>query len=282
LHPSPRPPSRPRRAWDSACTIAWRAARRKDPEESRDRELPHPSHDHGLVRQEAAIENDQLHARVLRGVEMLGVDPHEHDVAIRTGGQSVSTDQGEDMTRPPMQLSRAARRATLVGIVVLIASGIACGRKDSPKAAPPSGNDKAAAADNGPLKCEAFMTKDEATALGLDTKRYGELATLGTGAVTCNLGDVSAVIWRGDLYASTVDSIKANSDRTGVVVEDGPKVGAGTMWVTIPSIKDLDGKSPHTIYFLAPNKKFTASLSGSDQSKLVRVAQALQARFEKM
>jgi hypothetical protein len=180
-----------------------------------------------------------------------------------------------------MHLSRAARRATLGGIAVLIASGLACDKKDSPKSAAPSAGDKPAAADTGQLTCAMFMTKEELTALGLETKRYGELANMGGGAVTCNFG-VTAVIWRGDLYSATVDSIKANSAKTGVVVEDGPKVGGDATWVTIGSVKDLDGKSPHSIYFVSPNRKFTSNVAGSDKAKVEKLAQALTAKFEKL
>jgi len=190
----------------------------------------------------------------------------------------------------PAQLSHATWSAVaLAGILGLIGPGLACDKdkKDAPKAgasdpsAAKAGAEKPARADSGPLRCESFLTKDEAKALGLNTARYSELAS-SSDAVNCKFGEASAVIWRGDTYASIVAGIKANGANTGVATEDGPKVGAETQWTTMPDVHGLDGKAPHTLNFLPSNKKFTAAVTGTDKAKLEQVAHALLARFEKM
>jgi len=143
------------------------------------------------------------------------------------------------------------------------------------------GAEQPARARSGPLTCEGFITKDEVKALGLNADRYHELAS-SDDAVNCTLGEVSAVIWRGDTYSSIVDGIKANGEKTGVATEDGPKVGAETQWTTMPGVHGLDGKAPHTLNFLPPTKKFTASVTGTDRAKVEQVATALLAKLEKM
>jgi hypothetical protein len=188
----------------------------------------------------------------------------------------------------PTRSSHTWTALALAGIAGFIGPSLACdkGKKDAPQpgASEPSaakGNpDKPAVAASGPPRCDDFFTKDEIKALGLNAERYSEVASTND-AVTCTLGGVSAVIWRADRYSSIVDGITANGEKTGVAVEDGPKIGAQTQWTTMAGVHGIDGKSPHTVNFLSPSKKFTAAVSGTDKAKVEQVANALLAKFEK-
>lgn len=182
----------------------------------------------------------------------------------------------------PSERSRAAWcRAALAGAVALLVSSAGCDRKDAP-AAPTTATAETTAARPDALRCQDFISKDEAKALGLRAELYNDRAKAQVGSVRCTLGEVSVQIWRGNQYTSAVNGIQANGARTGVATEDGPRIGAETQWTTMPDVHGMDGKSPHTVNFLPANQKFTAAVTGTDRAKVERVAGALLTKLEAM
>lgn len=185
----------------------------------------------------------------------------------------------------PSEISRVIGRLAAVALLVLVVPSPACDKKKdapSPAASPASATADGTAAQPGPLRCQDFISKDEARALGLRAELYNDRAKAPMNGVRCTLGEVSAQIWRGDQFTSIVDGIKANGAKNGVVTEDGPTIGAGTQWTTMPDVHGMDGKPPHTVNFVAANKKFTAAVTGTDQAKIEHVAKALLAKLEAM
>jgi hypothetical protein len=190
------------------------------------------------------------------------------------------------MASPP-EVSRGTwRLAAIASGVALLALGAGCDKKkDAPQpganpATPAAATAETTAAKPGALRCEDFLSKAEAQALGLKAERYSEMASAQMAGVHCTFGEVSAQIWRGEQYTSIINGLEANGARTGVALEDGPKVGAETQWTTMPDVHGMDGKAPHVLNFVPANKKFTAAVTGTDKAKIEQVAKALLAKFE--
>ena len=176
------------------------------------------------------------------------------------------------ITRLP--LSRVAHGAVAVAGAVALMASAGCSKRADKAAERASGKP-------GDLRCADFISKAEAEAMGLKIERYGVTAADDAmQVVNCSLGGVTAVIWRGDQYASMIAGIKANGLSNGVETEDGPKIGGDSQWTTMPDVHGHDGKVPHTVNFSPPSKKFTAAVSGTDRDKIEQVARALLARFE--
>jgi hypothetical protein len=132
------------------------------------------------------------------------------------------------------------------------------------------------------VRCEDFMTRADITALGLKAEPYSEVTDAKTQAVRCSFGEVTAAIWRGDKYGSIVDGIDKHGKAAGIAAQEGPMIGVETQWTTMPPAPEADGKERHTLNFVPPNRKFTASVTGTDKSKVEQVAATLLARFQKM
>jgi hypothetical protein len=140
-----------------------------------------------------------------------------------------------------------------------------------------------AADKSAQVRCEDFITKAEVTAFGLRAEPYNEKSGPDLQAARCSFGNLSAAIWRGDHYAGIVDGITQHGKKAGIAVADGPLVGAETQWTTMPGAPEMDGgKERHTLNFLPPNRKYTASVTGTDRSKIEQVANTLLAKFQKM
>lgn len=142
--------------------------------------------------------------------------------------------------------------------------------------------DKRAADQPAQLRCEDLITKAEITALGLPAEPYNGTADPKLHAARCSFGDLSAAVWRGDKYASLLDGIKKYGKAAGVTEEDGPPVGVETQWTSMAGAEGSDGKRRHTLNFLPPNRKFTASITGTDMSQIEQVANTLLTKLQKM
>jgi hypothetical protein len=142
--------------------------------------------------------------------------------------------------------------------------------------------DKALADEPAQVRCEDFITKAEVTALGLPAEPYSGTADPKIQAARCSFGDLSAAIWRGDKYASLVDSIKKYGKAAGIAEEDGPPVGVETQWTSMAAAQGSEGKRRHTLNFVPPNKRFTASITGTDRSQIEQLANTLLTKFQKM
>jgi hypothetical protein len=132
------------------------------------------------------------------------------------------------------------------------------------------------------LRCEDLLTKAEVTALGLPAEPYKETADPKIQAARCAFGDLSAAVWRGDKYGSLVDGIKKYGKAAGVAEEDGPPVGVETQWTSTADAQASDGRKRHTLNFVPPNRRFTASITGTDKAQIEQVANTLLAKFQKM
>jgi hypothetical protein len=141
----------------------------------------------------------------------------------------------------------------------------------------PKGTDKPAQ-----VRCEDFITKADVTALGLKAEPYKEVSEPKTQAVRCSFGELSATIWRGDKFGSIVDGIKAHGKKAGIALQDGPMIGVETQWTTMPAAPELPGHERHTLNFIPPNRKFTASVTGTDKSEVEQVATTLLGKLQKM
>jgi hypothetical protein len=142
--------------------------------------------------------------------------------------------------------------------------------------------DKRAADEPAQVRCADLITKAEVTALGLPAEPYNETADPKIQAARCSFGDLSAAIWRGDKYASLVDGVKRYGKAAGIAEEDGPPVGVETQWTSMAGAQGSDGERRHTLNFVPPNRKFTASITGTDRSQIEQVANTLLAKFQKM
>lgn len=174
----------------------------------------------------------------------------------------------------------------IIGIVALvgaIAPSLGCDKKDKPAEAPPAASQPAASqpaasppaekapAGDGNLHCDQFLSKDELTTMGMAMRPNSEFSQ--EIMVRCSYDGGTAMIWRGDHYGSSVlGSYKAQG--SAAQPDDGPKVGAETVWLTM--------SGSHIVGFLPANKKFTATVTGGDKAKVEKLANALNARFEKM
>ena len=187
---------------------------------------------------------------------------------------------------------------TLLGLACLCATGLVACNKDRepvPRGAPAEGaakpSDKAAATPGdkaaanqpaAPVLCADFLTKEEVTALGLNAEPYNATEDADIQAARCVFGELSAAIWRGgDKYAGILDGIKKHGKNAGITEVSGPSVGAETFWTTMPG-EGTGAKERHTLNFVPPNKKFTASITGTDKPKVEQVGNILLAKFQKL
>ena len=185
-------------------------------------------------------------------------------------------------------------RVNVVSCCVLIGAWFAAGCNKQPDAQPdkaqPSANESRKTVEAAPaapgsaeIRCSDFFTDADVSALALKPMSINhEIAIASEQAVRCSYKAVSAYIWRGDRFPSIVDGVKTNGKSTGVETEEGPAVGAQTLWTTMPAVHGADGKAPHTLNFSPSNKKFTGAVTGTDKDRVQQVATALLARFEKM
>jgi hypothetical protein len=141
---------------------------------------------------------------------------------------------------------------------------------------------KRAADEPAQVLCEDMISKTEVMALGLPAEPYNATVDPKLHAARCTFGDMSAAILRGDKYATLLDSIEKYGKAAGIAEEDGPPVGAETKWTSMPGVQGSDGKRLHTLHFVPPNRRFTASITGTDRSQIEQVANALLAKFEKI
>ena len=136
---------------------------------------------------------------------------------------------------------------------------------------------------SGQPHCVDFLTDAVVSSLALKPQANNhEMIVSRQHAVRCAYEGVSANIWLGDQFATIVAGVKAAGANSGVDIEEGPAIGAQTLWTTLPAIHGPDGKPPHTVNFSTANKKFTGGVSGTDKARVEQVAAALAARFEKM
>lgn len=181
------------------------------------------------------------------------------------------------MKQSVVALQRISGSSTALALACLCAAWLSGCDKTRDQAPKGPGADEPAQ-----VRCEDFVTKADVTALGLAAEPYKEVTEPKTRAARCSFGEISATIWRGDKFGSIVDGIQAHGKKAGITPQEGPVIGVETQWTTMPGAPETGGHERHTLNFVPPNRKFTASVTGADKSKVEQLANTLLGRFEKM
>lgn len=127
------------------------------------------------------------------------------------------------------------------------------------------------------MKCGDFFSSAEVAALGFDTKHYKEDASQPTAelGLRCRLGSTGfVVVRRSRLNTPDEDAKAAKLAGVSQQVIDGAKVGSDTRWLRVSSLLSLN--------FVSTNKHFMCTATGPERNSLLKLAQALDAKMNKL
>ena len=172
-------------------------------------------------------------------------------------------------------MGRSDRKACVVGFLAL-AVAVACKGGSSSEAAPAaSGAATLTAPQSGEklIKCGDFFSKADVAALGFDASRYDEGATQHSEGlnVLCHIGDVLAAISGGRAYDLTRDGAE-DAIKKGIIKKgEGRAIGSASHWTIMGPMS--------TVAFRSTSKKYSATISGREQTSVEKVARALDAKM---
>jgi hypothetical protein len=158
--------------------------------------------------------------------------------------------------------------------LLLALTAVGCGRGPAEESSAAPATAPATITSKPPLRCGDVLSAADLTALGIDASGFDPNAqTSGSGAgANCNKLPV-VTLFRGEAYAPMIAAWKETGIKSGIAAQDGPSVGGASQWTLVGNMNQ--------VMFQSANRKYAASISGTDRGQVEKLARVLSANMEK-